>query len=234
MEPVAVGGAHRRKGTGVPGLCEGGWTSEATGYAWFATSCVESAVMLSGEHITRPIVLSPADADGFTQAIRSGSPGVFEPLDPGPPPPWWALSRVGSLLIAIGLALLLIGSPLRLRFDVDAGELRVRTLWGTRRVSLDGARVVAAPEGPARIRLFGIGMPGHQMGRYRKDGRTVQAYLTRRGHSVRLAPVEGVHVVVSPEDVEGFVAALVTEGARLASADRVGQDDGEPHPPRDP
>ena len=234
MTVVDVGDARRFRGTSAPGLCEGGWSSKATGEAWFATTCVDRGVMLSGPHLTRPIVLSPVDEARFTAAVRSGTPGDFAAVDPGPPAPWWGLLRFGPLLLAAGLGVLLIGSPLRLRFDVGDGVLSVRTLWGRRVVSLRGAAVVAAPEGRATIRLFGVGMPGHQMGRYRKDGRTVQVYLTRRDHSVRIAPADGVQVLLSPEDVAGFVAALVSEGARLASPGGVGQDGGEPTPPRAP
>jgi hypothetical protein len=214
---VEVGDAWRFNGTGAPSLCEGGWHSEATGDAWFATTCGAEAVMLSGEHITRPLVLTPDDAPAFISAVQSGTPGVFAPADPGPPPPWWALVRYGPLVLAVGLAALFVGSPLLLRFEVGGGELAVRTMWGRRRVPLSGATFVAKDEGRAAMRLFGVGMPGHQMGRYRKNGRFVQVYLTRRENSVRIAPTEGVHVVVSPEDVAGFTAALEADGARPAT-----------------
>lgn len=213
---VQVGDAWRFAGTGAPGLCEGGWHAEQTGDAWFATTCGADAVLLDGEHITRPIVLTPADPQAFMAAVQSGIPGGFAAADPGPPPPWWALVRFGPLAVALGLGVLLVGSPAVLRFEVGDGRLTVRTLWGRREVPLAGATFVAAPEGRAALRVFGVGMPGHQVGRYRKDGRFVQVYLTRREHSVRVVPLEGVQLVLSPEDVAGFTAALVEHGARPA------------------
>lgn len=211
---VQVGDAWRFNGTGAPGLCEGAWHSEATGDAWFATTCGPDAVMLWGESITRPIVLTPADPPGFIAAVESGTAGAYAAADPGPPPPWWALVRFGPLVLAVGLGILFVGSPRALRFEVGSGTLTVRTLWGRREVPLSGATFVAAPEGKASLRLFGVGMPGHQIGRYRKDGRFVQVYLTRREKTVRIAPLDGVHVVLSPEDVAGFTAALGSEGAQ--------------------
>jgi hypothetical protein len=216
VRTVQVGDAWRFNGTGAPGLCEGGWHSEATGDAWFATTCGADAVMLTGEHITRPIVLTPDDAPAFMAAVQAGTPGDFPAASAAPPPAWWALVRFGPLVLAVGLGVLLVGSPQVLRFEVGAGELTVRTLWGRRVVSLSGATYVAAPESRAAMRIFGMGLPGHQMGRYRKGGRFVQVYLTRRENTVRIAPVEGVHVLLSPEDVAGFTAAIEAQGARPA------------------
>ena len=156
-------------------------------------------------------------------------PGVFEPLDPGPPPPWWALSRwapccsrsalpccssarrsaCGSMWMQAETGSAPSGEP-------AGSPWMARGWWRRRRARAHPAlrhRHAGPPDGPIpEGRAYRAGLPD--------PSRALRAGRTRRG----------VHVVVSPEDVEGFVAALVTEGARLASMDRVGQDDGEPHP----
>ncbi|MFT4975309.1 MAG: hypothetical protein ACI8S6_001196 [Myxococcota bacterium] len=93
--------------------------------------------------------------------------------------------------------------------DIEGDALLVRTVWGVRRVSLAGAAVRAAPGVRLGWRLFGLGMPGQQLGWYRVGGRTVLVYLTNADCAVWVESAEGRALLLSPQDVGGFIAAVL-------------------------
>lgn len=200
---------RRYAGTGLPDFCLGRWGQAGLGEVWQATTCGPDAVVFEVEGLGMPLVLSPAERTAFLDAAHSGQTGDFAAA---PPPQsahsgWLSLLGISMVLMFAGLVALMVLSPLRLRYEIADQELRIHTVWGTRRVSLVDARVRADPDARLSVRLFGIGMPGHQLGLYRAGGRTVLAYLTSRRHGVWVEPARGRPVLLSPQDATGFIEA---------------------------
>ena len=214
---VDTRGAWRMQGTAMHDLCDGDWMHPTLGRVRMSTSCVPAGVVLHMADGGSPWVLTPADPEGFVRALQAGESGPFLAA-PGPEaPPWWVLVRVGPVGLALLMAGLLIGSPAKLNYVVTDGVVEVKTLWGRRRVPLKGTTVTTGMPAGRRWRIFGIGMPGHQVGRYVIGGVSAQVYVSVPGHAVVLRPTgSGRMVVVSPADVEGFVAACVAAGASRA------------------
>lgn len=203
---IQVRGASRQSGTAISGFCHGRWHLDDVGVVWMATSCTAEAVLVEIEGEDHPWVLSPVDPEAFLAALPSDQ-GTFEVMPSSPASPVLAFSGFFVFCLVAGVFGLLLVSPARLRFDIGEGSLWVRTAWGTRQVSLAGASVRAAPDARPTLRLFGIGMPGHQVGRYRVSGRTAQIYLSDVRKAVWIEPAEGLPVLISPEDVDGFLLA---------------------------
>lgn len=211
--PITVRGASRQAGTAVDGFCHGRWSIDEVGVVWMATSCTSEAVLVEIEGEEHPWVLSPVDPAAFLAAIPSGT-GSFEAMPSPPASPFLAFAGVFVFALVAGTFGLLLISPARLRFDVGEGSLWVRTAWGTRRVPLEGATLRADPQARPTLRLFGIGMPGHQVGRYRVSGRTAQIYVSDVRKAVWVEPSQGLPVLITPEDVDGFlIAARQAQGA---------------------
>jgi hypothetical protein len=62
-------------------------------------------------------------------------------------------------------------------------------------------------------RVAGSGMPGYYTGRFRENGQATRMYATDLKAMVL---VEGPdRVLLSPEDLDGFLAALKREGASV-------------------
>lgn len=211
---VTLSGARRVAGTAMPGFCHGRWRFDDIGTVWLAGTCGPEAVLVEVQGEDRPVVINPADPAALLAALQDGGTGRFDPLPTQAPDAEWLLVSLLLLLPVGGTGALVVLSPRRLRFDVGEGALLVRTLWGTRRVPLSGATVRPDPAARPTLRMFGIGMPGHQVGRYRIGGRTAQLYLSNVKHAVWVEPAQGLPVLVSPEDVDGFLAAAKAQGAR--------------------
>ena len=75
---------------------------------------------------------------------------------------------------------------------------------GVRRV--DFAR---SPELEPKRRTMGTGLPGYQAGWFQlANGETVLLYLTNRAKAVYVRTTNDYGLILSPDDPEGFMAAL--------------------------
>jgi hypothetical protein len=212
VRPVELGPGRRTMGSAIPGYCVGAFTVDGLGPVWLATSCGRSAVVVEAAGQPRPIVVAPADRDGFLEALSAGRAAAFAPPAGAPMAGWTAvrlLSLLPLLLVPVLVATFFV-APGRLRYEVGSGELVVRTLLATRRFPLAGARVRRCT--PGRIlKVAGNGLPGYYTGWYRADGGSVRVYATRLVDGVLL---EGARrVFVTPAEVEAFVEELKRNGA---------------------
>jgi hypothetical protein len=142
---------------------------------------------------------------------------VFTIAAPGVRPFWVLLPvAIGLALAAAALFFVSLGAR-SARFEVSPAGLRLRgdfygrsipaddlVLQNVRRV--DFAR---SPELEPRRRTMGTGLPGYQAGWFRlASGDTALLYLTDRAKAVYLPTTNGYSLIVSPDDPEGFMAAL--------------------------
>jgi hypothetical protein len=109
------------------------------------------------------------------------------------------------------------------RFEVSPEGLRLRgdfygRLIPAAELQPEGAVRVdfgATPGLTPRRRTFGTGLPGYQAGWFRlQNGQTALVYLTDRARTVYVPTTAGYGVLVTPEDPDGFVAALRTAARR--------------------
>jgi hypothetical protein len=210
--PIELGPGGRTAGTAMPGYCVGRFSYGGLGAVWQATSCGRAAVLIEAAGEERPIVLSPADRDAFLAALSSRRAATFAP-PPGTRLPGWTVIRLLSLLPLLLVPLLIATfflAPGRLRYEVGQGDLMVRTLAGTKRFPLAGARVRRCT--PRRIlKVAGNGLPGYYTGWYHLDGGSARVYATRLADGVL---IEGAkRVFVTPVDTDAFIAALERNGA---------------------
>lgn len=209
---VSAAGVKRLAGSELPGFCHGRWYLPEVGDVWMASSCTPELVLLPVAGEERPWALSPVDPEAFLAALPQGR-GRFEVMPSPPPSPIILASGLFVVAMLTASATLLWLSPRRLRYELREGELLIHTAWGQRRVSLAGARVGADPTAKPTLRLFGIGLPGHQVGRFRVSGRIAQIYLTNRQQAVWVEPAQGLPVLLSPAAPGAFVAAAIERGA---------------------
>ena len=212
VRPVELGHGRRTLGSAIPGYCVGAFTFDDLGPVWLATSCGRSAVLVEAAGQTRPTVIAPADRDAFLAALAAGREATFAP-PPGTPMAGWTAIRVlalAPLLLVPLLVATFFVAPGRLRYEVGQGELVVRTLTGTKRFPLAGARVRRCT--PGRIlKVAGNGLPGYYTGWFRLDGGSAKVYATRLADGVLL---EGARrVFVTPADTDAFIAELGRNGA---------------------
>ena len=212
VRPVELGHGRRTMGSAMPGYCVGAFTFDGLGPVWLATSCGRSAVLVEAAGQPRPVVVAPADREGFLAAVDARMPATFEP-PPGAPMPGWNVVRVLSLLPVLLIPVLVATffvAPGRLRYEVGQGELLVRTLIGTKRFPLAGAS--ARRHTPGRIfKVAGNGLPGYYTGWYRLDGGSARVYATRLADGVLLEGTK--RVFVTPAEVDAFVEELQRNGA---------------------
>lgn len=209
---VSAVGARRLAGSELPGFCHGRWHLPEVGEVWMASSCTPELVLLTVAGEPRPWAISPVDPEAFLAALPDGQ-GRFEVMPSPPPTPVILVSGLFVVAMLAATVAVLWLSPRRLRYELRDGALLVHTAWGRRRVDLAGARVGADPTAKPTLRLFGIGLPGHQVGRFRVSGRTAQIYLTNRQQAVWVEPAEGLPLLLSPADPAAFVAAAIERGA---------------------
>lgn len=213
-QPLNLTSVYRTNGTALPDFCHGTWQVGDVGRVWMASTCVNDVVLVTFDDGTEPWVLSPADAAGLVGAVEGGQSATFAAAA-GPPPGWFLRAfTVVIPFVLFGVLWGVIVSPMRMRYDVGGGLLQVRIAWQTTTVQLAGAVLVRGmPEGWT-WRTWGISMPGHKVGRFRVGGKPHRVAMSDRANAVVVhAPGDGMSVIVSPEDVGGFVAACIAEGA---------------------
>lgn len=205
--PVRLERSQRLVGTAVRGYCQGRFRVAELGTVWLATSCGAEGVALDTPNGV--VVVSPADRDGFLGALARGESGAFPPA----PPPSGGIAT-GWLLLLAGLAVPLPWIAWRLSrplvYRIEGGALVVPGVLRPVEVALPGARVRREPLRKA-WRIGGAALPGLYVGWFRAQGGTVHVAATSLRDGVM---VEGSRrVYVTPEDIDGFVAALERAGA---------------------
>lgn len=121
-----------------------------------------------------------------------------------------------TVLAVVAFSLL---GPHGARFEVSPDGLRLRGDWygrfiGADRLIVDRARRVDLAHDAdlqPRRRTFGTGLPGYQAGWFRlANGERALLYLTDRSKAVYVPTTEGYSLLLSPDDPDGFLAALGT------------------------
>jgi hypothetical protein len=195
-----------------PGFCVGYFEFPTLGEVYLATDCGEKGVLIRGSGQTAPLVVSPADQDGFMFALRNNQPGVFE----APPRQFasyagWLVLYGSMLVLGIGvLAWMFVLAPARLRYRVRPGELEISTAGKPTRLPLAGARV-RRHRPLLGERLSGIALPGYFVGSYQLDSAATSVFASTKDEGV-LYEGEG-RVFLTPADIDGLLAALEAAGA---------------------
>lgn len=157
-------------------------------------------------------------------------PEVF-PIARGPSSALWFTAAVVGIAVVLPLLLLLIPLwPDRTEFEVSGTGLRITG-------SLYGRQIPLADLGESRrltpddvagyrpsARTNGIGLPNYQAGWFRLgNGSKALVFLTDPSRSVIVSTTQGYTLLASPEDPDGFLAAVATV--------RAGERSGE-YPPQ--
>lgn len=131
--------------------------------------------------------------------------------------PLWVLLPAALVMLAVTTILLLslLGSW-HSSFELGAEGLRVRgDLYGRviprEQLRIAEARRVTPSDTALRpsARTLGTGLPGYRAGWFRlENGEKALLYLTDDTRAVHVPTSAGYSVLLSPEDPEGFLAAL--------------------------
>jgi hypothetical protein len=211
-------GGRRTSGTALPGYCAGHFSYEGLGGVWQATNCAGRALVVRSRDVGTPVlVLTPPDLEGFQAALAAGTDTIvtLPPPDKGPLTLIAWISAPIALIVTFMIGSLMLFGPNRVRYLVGGGALVVRTMFGKKRIELAGAR--ARAHVPARLwRIAGTAMPGYFTGLFREEGKNTRVYAT---DVKQMVLIEGgaseVRVLVSPEHLHFFLAALRDEGASV-------------------
>lgn len=210
VRAIRLGRGGRKMGTAMTGHCSGTWVYQDLGEVWQATDCRRDAVLV--EEDGQRLVLSAADTDGLRKSLITRQDWHSE--ESAGMPRWirallalagFAALGGGGLLVALTMR-----GPESMVYTVSAEGLTVRTLLGRRTVRLHGATVKRTPTGPS-LRLAGTALPGYFTGWFLMDGRRVRVWATARENGVLVEGEERWYL--TPEDVDGFLAATREAGA---------------------
>src|SRR5690606_26124258 len=167
---------------------------------------------------------SPADPEEFVRlvdAVRAGEPGAVG-LDPAGRsfPPAAGAGRIPAanpLMFLLLFEVLLVGALVwlvvrgrrSLLYRVGPEGIGVRHLFGWHRFPWNRIREVRRVEGVRAFRVMGAALPGYYAGSFRARALGgVQVYATDlRGPTVLIDRVGGGKALISPADVDGFLAA---------------------------
>ncbi len=218
VRPELLRDGSLRFGTEKPGYCVGLFAYPTLGEVSQVTDCSEIAVAIVAGGEVDPIVVTPADRDGFMAALRAARPATFAPparLSGG----WWTTLitlMVAYLVIAAVLATMLLLAPRRLAYAVRGDALEVATLFGRRRFALAGAKV-HRHRPLVGERLSGLFLPGYLVGSALWDGMATTVLASVRDEGVILE-ADG-RIFMSPVDPDGLLAACTQAGATLVTAE---------------
>ncbi len=143
-------------------------------------------------------------------------------IAPGGMRPLWVFLAAALLLAAIFalLAVSVMGSRWS-RFEVSRQGLRIRGDYYGRQLPAATLRVTegrrvdlnASTELRPRLKTWGTGLPGYQSGWFRlRNGEKALVYLTDRTKAVYVPTTAGYSLLLSPDDPDGFLAALKATG----------------------
>jgi len=206
-----------RFGTEKPGYCVGFFAYPRLGEVFQISDCSELGVLLTSTGEATPVVVTPADRDGFLKALGGSRPGTFAPPGTRTASWWLTLAAVLGVLavVALALATVFFAAPARLAYTVAGGALEVRTLAGKRSLQLAGARAL-----PHRSllgqRLSGVPLPGYQVGSWMMDSMATTVLASARDGDGVLFEGDG-RFFLNPQDRDGFLAALAAGGATIVT-----------------
>ena len=206
-----------RFGTEKPGYCVGFFAYPRLGEVFQITDCSELGVYLVSSGEATPVVVTPADRDGFLKALRGAQTATFQPPEKRTASWWATLATVLAILLAVVIVLVTVFfvAPARLSYAVSGGTLAVSTLFGRRAMALSGARAL-----PHRAllgqRLSGTSLPGYQIGSWMLDSMATTVLASTRDGDGVIVEADG-RFFLNPQDRDGFLAALAAEGATVVS-----------------
>ncbi len=211
---VTLHGGRRAMGTYLPGFCAGRFTYDDLGTVWQATNCQREALLLDVRGQRESMLITPPDIAAFQASLESGAPARVALLPANKSPvveivlATLALALIGAAMTSAAIIL----GPSRMRYVIEGGELRVRTIFGGRTLSLEGARAKACHPTSKR-RLMGTAIRGYFTGRFSIDGETTHVYATNLDSGVLVEGAE--RMFLSPANAEGFLASLHASGATV-------------------
>ncbi len=211
---VTLSGGRRTMGTYLPGFCAGLFTYPDLGTVWQATDCSREALLLDVRGMREPLMITPPDVAAFQASLASGA-ATRVSLPPANKSPAIEIVMVALALalvtVSMTVAAMLLG-PSRMRYVVEDGELRVRTIFGRRTLRLDGARArLCRPT--TRRRLMGTAISGYYTGRFSIDGEVTRVYATNLDEGVLVEGTE--RLFLSPANPDGLLASLHAGGASV-------------------
>ena len=136
--------------------------------------------------------------------------------------PFWILAPAFVIIAFAVIVLVLVAFASRTaRFELSGEGLRLRgDLWGrtipASSLRLDDARRVdfdTSPDLKPLRRTMGTGLPGYQSGWFNlQNGQKALLYLTDRSKAIYIPTNDGYSLLLSPDDPDGFMAALQQQG----------------------
>jgi hypothetical protein len=142
---------------------------------------------------------------------------VFTIAPPGARP-LWILLPVAIVLAVSAAAVIAVSLGSRTaRFEVSPAGLQLRGDFYGRLIPADNLVVqnvrrvdfARSPELEPKRRTMGTGLPGYQAGWFRlANGEKALLYLTDRAKAVYVPTTSDYSLIMSPDDPEGFMAAL--------------------------
>jgi hypothetical protein len=220
VSEVQLSASRRVGGTALPGYCTGRFWHPETGTVWEAGNCSSRELLMAVASERWPILITPPDVQEF-RALLKAPRNIAIALPAGDTGSVRALAgamAMGIVLVAVLLMATFLVAPRRLLYGVGGGELVVRTLFRRRSWALRYLNVCSyVPNRPARI--IGSSFPGYYTGMFREQGRSLLVYATDLAKGVLLEGTQRIYL--SPDDLEGFLAVLIAEGARRGTRDEV-------------
>jgi hypothetical protein len=142
---------------------------------------------------------------------------VFEMIPPGNGVNWFFGALTLLFLGILILFLFMAWSAHHIRFELDAGTLRLRgDLWSrsiaTSNLRLSEAQIVDAGSHPfyrPKRKTSGSALPGYYTGWFKlANGEKALLYLSDRRRAVYIPTTEGYSLLLSPQNPDAFLAAL--------------------------
>lgn len=220
----------RRYGASVAGLKMGWYRLDEYGTVYRLTTAARPVVYVD----TRPdarrarpdtrYVFSPEDPERFAELLRTmaaggrtdaagSQDGVVFRSAPSPSvfaDPLILVSLAVTLPLGLGSVYVVRKGPSTIRYEVDGDGIVVHHL-GRRRYRWDSVRGVRRIDGRlSRVRrLMGAALPGYYTGQFTAgELGSLKVYATRLAPPLVLLETRVGKVLISPEDVDGFLAAV--------------------------
>lgn len=223
-EPVRMG---RTSGAGLGDFQMGWYRLPEFGRVYRLTTAsapyvfVDTKVTVSAETSARAgmrYVFSPEEPLQFVESLEDARSGTAHtgtvPFSsaPGKGASTWPALIVGLLIVPLGIALpsLVARGRRDLRYEVGPDGITVHHL-GRAVYAWAAIEDVSVREEPLRglVRLLGTSLPGYHVGRYRaRDIGVVQMNATRTTPPLVVVVTKGVRIVLTPEDIDGFMRAV--------------------------
>ena len=202
---------RRHVGINMAGLKQGRWSFAETGPVSLYATTTRGLVTI--EAAGQKWGISPAEPEAFIEALETGQPGVFEPVEQSAAAGLTFMAILTLVIVALpaGLITSLRRLVRNIGYELRDDELWIHGSWRPVRIpyrTIDSVRVEERPAGHT-TRIVGTALPGLMWGSFswRSLGPNVKLYVTRLQPLVVLQ-TGGRTVGLSPEDAEGFSREL--------------------------